>query len=510
MDLTPLDTPDPDLSYIFKHGVTQEVAYETLAFETRAKLHELLAQYIEINYSNEPPLEALAYHYCQTENLPKKREYLQRSADAAFAVYSNETALNYYQQVLASTPRPEEAVDLHLKIGEILFLVGKRSEARSEYEEAVQVAVSNKSTEKIIESQLKYATSLDEYKPALGILNKTYQLALELGDPEKICDCLTSISQIEWRLGKLDLGLDHSQQSLELAITLNDRKRQASSLYFMASLYTDRGEYSKAHEYFKKTLDIQREMNDTRRIAASLLNWGSTYYFEGNYKAAQNCLSESIECYHQIGDKRSSAIVLNNLGNIIYLTGDYPGAENYYKQALKIGDEADDLYIKSIALPSLGITAFQQGNFDEAESYYEVGMTINRTMNQARLISLLYCYQGLLAHARGQNSHARRSFLAGLKLAYESDIKTYIVYNLVGCALIALAEGQDINSVTVLGSVSAIATSIGMVMETEIKQPFEKAVSELKLNLAEDEFESSWEAGKVMTTEQAYQFALQG
>ena len=47
LDLTPLDTPEPELAYLFKHVVTQEVAYESLAYATRAQLHEQLAQYLE-------------------------------------------------------------------------------------------------------------------------------------------------------------------------------------------------------------------------------------------------------------------------------------------------------------------------------------------------------------------------------------------------------------------------------------------------------------------------------
>ncbi len=38
LDLTPLDTPDPELAYLFKHIVTQEVAYDSLSYATRAQL----------------------------------------------------------------------------------------------------------------------------------------------------------------------------------------------------------------------------------------------------------------------------------------------------------------------------------------------------------------------------------------------------------------------------------------------------------------------------------------
>ena len=140
LDLTPLDTPDPELAYLFKHIITQEVAYETLSYATRAQLHELLARYLEALYPDDPPLDALTFHYNRSENLPKKREYLRKSAAAAYAVYSNETAIEYYEQSLNLSPKPDEAVDIHLKCGEILQTIGKRSEAREHFESAFHIA----------------------------------------------------------------------------------------------------------------------------------------------------------------------------------------------------------------------------------------------------------------------------------------------------------------------------------------------------------------------------------
>ncbi len=43
LELTPLETPEPELAYLFKHIVTQEVTYESLAYTTRAVLHEQYA-----------------------------------------------------------------------------------------------------------------------------------------------------------------------------------------------------------------------------------------------------------------------------------------------------------------------------------------------------------------------------------------------------------------------------------------------------------------------------------
>src|SRR4029079_13720275 len=43
-----LETPAPQLAYLFKHVITREVAYESLAYATRAGLHEQFARYLEL------------------------------------------------------------------------------------------------------------------------------------------------------------------------------------------------------------------------------------------------------------------------------------------------------------------------------------------------------------------------------------------------------------------------------------------------------------------------------
>ena len=93
LDITPLDSPEPELAYLFKHIVTHEVTYESLPFATRARLHEQLAAYLE---GIAAPLDTIAHHYGQSENTEKQREYWQKAGDAAYQAFANEAALDYY------------------------------------------------------------------------------------------------------------------------------------------------------------------------------------------------------------------------------------------------------------------------------------------------------------------------------------------------------------------------------------------------------------------------------
>ena len=170
-----------------------------------------------------------------------------------------------------------------------------------------------------------------------------------------------------------------------------------------------------------------------------------------------------------------------------------------------MGREIDDRYIKSISLTSLGITVFQEGQYDEAESYYREAMTHSQALNHRVTLSLLHCYAGLLALARNQTQAARESFQIGLAIAHESEIKSYLVYNLVGLACVYLAENKLPLSAKLLSAASAIAASINFKMELEIAQPYEKALATLREKMSETDFIAAQKAGAKMTSTEAVQ-----
>ena len=75
----------PDLEYIFRHALVQEVAYNSLLINRRKEIHEKIGRAIESLYPQrlEEFCEMLAYHYSKSGNLSKAYEYLKASAEKA-------------------------------------------------------------------------------------------------------------------------------------------------------------------------------------------------------------------------------------------------------------------------------------------------------------------------------------------------------------------------------------------------------------------------------------------
>lgn len=123
LSLTLVESEIPDLAYIFKHAVTQEVAYNLMLYSQRRQLHQAVAEWIE--QSNEGNVEAyyplLAYHWSQaaeisetarnTPAIQKAVEYLEKAGEQAVQNYANREVIQFFSQALdwdSRMPMPVE------------------------------------------------------------------------------------------------------------------------------------------------------------------------------------------------------------------------------------------------------------------------------------------------------------------------------------------------------------------------------------------------------------------
>lgn len=89
-----------DLEYFFKHALTQDVAYEGLLRDERARLHGRAAAAIETQFAGRlsEVTETLAYHYGESGILDKAVHYLRASGRKAVDRYALIEAQAHYQR----------------------------------------------------------------------------------------------------------------------------------------------------------------------------------------------------------------------------------------------------------------------------------------------------------------------------------------------------------------------------------------------------------------------------
>jgi class 3 adenylate cyclase/tetratricopeptide (TPR) repeat protein len=92
----------PELAYMFRHALTQEVAYHSLLVHTRKELHQQIGAAIEEMYADRltEHYEVLAHHFSKGAEPGKALEYFLKAGDKAAQTFANGEARAFYEQAL--------------------------------------------------------------------------------------------------------------------------------------------------------------------------------------------------------------------------------------------------------------------------------------------------------------------------------------------------------------------------------------------------------------------------
>jgi class 3 adenylate cyclase/tetratricopeptide (TPR) repeat protein len=120
-----------DTEYIFKHALTQEVAYNSVLLERRRQLHERTGAALEKLYAStvEEHLAELAHHYGRSANPGKAVEYLTRAGQQALnrSAYAEAQAqlqqgLEWIKKLSESPERDARELELASTLAQVLLL----------------------------------------------------------------------------------------------------------------------------------------------------------------------------------------------------------------------------------------------------------------------------------------------------------------------------------------------------------------------------------------------------
>lgn len=342
--LTVVDRQEPEQTYLFKQIITREVAYESLPFATRALLHNQLGAFIE-NATHAAPgqyLDLLAYHYERSQNEPKKREYLLKAAEAARLRYANEAAINYYQRVLALLPE-KETIQVLLKLGQVLALIGEWQQAEQTYHQVLE-------------------------------------LAQKLSDHQSLAWCWTSMAELAGKQGLYSQAEDWLAQASEIFDENGDLVGLGQVLHYAGTLAAQQGKFDHAQVQYQNSLEIRRQLGDEPNISSLLSNLGILARLQGDRQSARALQEEALAIRRKLGNKSAIAVSLNNLGNLALDQADYNEAQERLEEAVSLQREVGDRYYIANALNNLANVARAQNNFFLASSLYRESLEINRDL----------------------------------------------------------------------------------------------------------------------------------
>src|SRR4029078_4086296 len=90
-------------TFVFKHALTRDVAYDGLMEDRRRSLHSRAGAAVERSYAGRlhEKYELLAFHYSRSAERERAADYLELANHKASAQHAMEEALGYFYEALA-------------------------------------------------------------------------------------------------------------------------------------------------------------------------------------------------------------------------------------------------------------------------------------------------------------------------------------------------------------------------------------------------------------------------
>lgn len=394
LDITPLDTPEPELAYGFKHAITQDVVYNLMLFSQRRQIHRAVAEWYERAYTDEPWLyQLLAYHWSKADDARKALDYLEKAGSHALGIYALREARTLFAQAVAlagdmRADAPEQAqrhgMTLTRLMGETHHLLGELASARVCFGQSLALAQllgDRRGAAQVLSRLGRLDTDVGAYAEARAELERALALARELGDRSVLMHVLGNLGNVAVRQGAYAEAEGRFQEGLAIATALGDRSGMAFMFNGLGNCAVDQGAYEEALYCYRESLAIRRALGDRWGVAASQANLGWLAHLQAHYGEARASYEQSLVVYRAIGDQRGAALALVNLGFTVWELGDVAASSRFLYEAL---GQAMSLGAVPLALEALaGIARLRayEGQLEQAAEL--LGLALNHPSSSA-------------------------------------------------------------------------------------------------------------------------------
>jgi class 3 adenylate cyclase/tetratricopeptide (TPR) repeat protein len=300
LDLVRVRSIHPDLEYIFKHALTQEVVYNGLLKKERKDLHESIGLVVEQIFQERLSefYETLAFHFKRGRSVLKAVDYLMKSAQKSVDRYALEESHKYYQEafdlLLDHPERSQEndrlLIDLLLNWAYVFYY-------RADFGALIKLLTQQKKLAESLGDKVRLGMFYawlgwgiyfkERFLESHGYLSKALELGKETDDQRLIAYASTWLAWCHMSMGEFDKAIASADMALELSKSFPlDHYLQFKPLGAQGFTHWYKGDKKKTFEIGKKMENFGERHANLRSLCFGRFLIGSSYLVEGDFKSA--------------------------------------------------------------------------------------------------------------------------------------------------------------------------------------------------------------------------------
>ncbi|MCL4871795.1 MAG: AAA family ATPase [Anaerolineae bacterium] len=407
--ITALVTAEPDLAYVFRHIITQEVAYGMLLYAQRQSLHQAVAEWYELNFADDlsGSYPLLAYHWRNANKLEKAVDYLEKAAAQALRNNANQEAIRFLQEAMGLQDKLQiragtiRLARWHHQLGEAHMRLGLMHQAQTHYEQSLSLLqfpppqtmtqIGGRMVKQIgrqILHRLRPQTFLGQAKDkeAVALAARSYQeliliyylnhnlagflhailaslnLAERANAPRELAEGYATMCLLAGALPQLNLAPVYEPMAMAAAATVDNASLWGFVWLRMGTYHATVGEWARSHETTGQAIAHYERINDPRGLGDAINVLGILYQLEGNFPAAYQTFTDLYVLARKYDNVQHEGWGIGGQASSLLLMGDYQEALVQAEDALakvEVGSvqEVNDLAVKGLALLRLGRVA---------------------------------------------------------------------------------------------------------------------------------------------------------
>jgi class 3 adenylate cyclase/tetratricopeptide (TPR) repeat protein len=372
---------------LFKHALTQEVAYESVLTTRRQVLHAAAGQALEQLYADRlaDAYDRLAYHYARTDHPRKAIDYLLRSAEHAARHYAHTEAVTALQHALLQVERLPAAeqdrplLALLLRLASSLHFLGR-------FPEGLKSLLQHRDrVDRVHDLRLTgpYDFWLGNMYSYLGNQTQAIHYAQHALECARRCDDLVTLGKAYYLLARDDgywsghflRGIAHSRNAIAALEQTDERWWLGQSYWVLGLNHFFRGEFLPALEAEAQTQRIGEAIGDPRLQTYAAWATGVVYSFMGEYDQGIAACQRSL---HHSPDPLNTVLASAFLGYTYLQQGHPAQARPLLEQATQHMAQFHFQQLYGWYLAWLGDAYLQEGHPETARDLASQSLTITR------------------------------------------------------------------------------------------------------------------------------------
>jgi class 3 adenylate cyclase/tetratricopeptide (TPR) repeat protein len=422
----------PEMEYMFKHIITQEVTYETLLHQQRKELHGLVGQAIEELYQDrvEEQVDILHHHFRRAENWSKAVKYGRLAANRAYRLSQFHEAVAVFEQTkscLQHLPedrsRQETLLDILLEMIWPLHFTGDQDQVFEICTEAEPIARSLK--DRVCLGKVHYEFGLSHFMKNRYRRAETYFLKILELPKSKETNAL--INSVKFPLAGTYFSLAQWQKA--------------------ADLYT---EVINSHETSDRQTEYLEEM--------PFMPYTHSCHHLGYIRALQGRIQETKELLkkgytpqlEQVSNLQSRAWCALWHSAFAILIGEEYGALARVEKVLSIVEGSDSPILLFLCYAAKGNALAADVQLEDARMSYEKALKAIKDTPHRRYLEAVYCNLTQVALDLNDRSAAKRYYKEGFPLVELNPERDAPRFDCLKARLLTDGDSPDLEQAEIL------------------------------------------------------------